>query len=387
MKIKSRGRQPDHWIESNRPSPSSGADACTFAGAGVWQSARWFGYSRSNWLLVWCLLYCLTAQAQEGQPAATKDTNDAQVAELAREVHGKGWIVFSAKTEAGDWDLFLMRPDGSGKKNITQTPNFSEAAARFSPDGKRILYYRLPKGEILDNNKYGLYDLVIANSDGTKPVVYGNGFSWASWSGDGAQIVSLSKSGIRWIDLATKKVLRTLERKGLVEQLFISPDGRWLCGTANGLGEHWAIGRMNAQTGELNRVSDGDCFNCTSDWFPDSAHIIYSKGHPRTEGWAQLWMANGDGSEKHMLYGEIDRHIYGGAVSPDGGYLLFTRSREDLGTVDNSFTTMALMRLKDAPIVGGKSEVLRRQYPQAKPGPVLDLSSGWEPHWTSARLD
>ena len=43
---------------------------------------------------------------------------------------------------------------------------------------------------------------------------------------------------------------------------------------------------------------------------------------------------------------------------PDGKYLLFTKSREDLGKVDNSFTSMALMRLEDAPIIGGKSQVL-----------------------------
>jgi Tol biopolymer transport system component len=180
--------------------------------------------------------------------------------------------------------------------------------------------------------------------------------------------------------------VHTLERKGIVEQLFWSPDGKSLVGTANGLGEHWAIGRMNAASGELNRVSDGNCFNCTPDWFPDSRRVVYSKGHPLTEGWAQLWMAEASGEGKHMLYGEIGRHIYGGAISPDCQFVLFSRSREDLGQVDNSYTEMALMRLKDAPVVGGKSEVLRKQYPEAKDGPVLDLSWGWEPHWTSAKL-
>jgi len=36
-------------------------------------------------------------------------------------------------------------------------------------------------------------------------------------------------------------------------------------------------------------------------------------------------MANGDGSEKSLVYGEDGRHIYGGAISPDGVYVLFTR--------------------------------------------------------------
>jgi Tol biopolymer transport system component len=305
---------------------------------------------------------------------------------LAREVRSKGWIVYSAKTERGDWDLFLMRPDGSARRNITQSSEWSEAAARFSPDGRRLLYYRMPQSETLDNNKYGLYDLILSNADGTGPVSYGSSYPWASWGPGSDQIACLTKEGILFVELSTKKVLKRLDRKGIVEQLFWSPDARWLTGTANGLGEHWAIGRMSASTGELNRVSDGDCFNCTSDWFPDSRRIVYSKGHPKTEGWAQLWRSDGEGREKGMLYGEIGRHVYGGFISPDGKYVLFTRSEEDLGTVDNSKTTISLMRLRDAPIVGGKSEILRKQYPAAKDGPVLNLSSGWEPHWTTAEI-
>jgi Tol biopolymer transport system component len=304
--------------------------------------------------------------------------------DLAAEVRDKGWIACSARTDRGDWDLFLMRPDGSERRNLTRTPDFSELAPRFSPDGKKLLFYRMPKGETLDNNKYGLYELIIAEADGRNPVSYGNEFPWASWSPDGRQIASLTRGGVQIVVLATRSVVRKIDRKGVVEQLFWSPDGRWLTGTANGLGEHWAIGRLSAAGGDINRVSDGDCFNCTSDWFPDSKHIVYSKGHPKTEGWAQLWKADADGSARSMIYGEIGRHIYGGCISPDGKYALFTRSKEDLGEVDHSETTMALIRLGDAPVVGGKSEVLRRQYPGAKDGPVLDLAAGWEPHWTFA---
>jgi hypothetical protein len=83
-----------------------------------------------------------------------------------------------------------------------------------------------------------------------------------------------------------------------------------------------------------------------------------------------------------MIYGEIGRHVYGGFISPDGKYALFTRSREDLGEVDHAQTTIGIIRLADAPVVGGKSDVLRKQYPGAKDGPMLDLGPGWEPHWT-----
>jgi hypothetical protein len=46
---------------------------------------------------------------------------DVQATRLAKEVHGKGWIVYTGPSENGDWDLFIMRPDGSDKRNLTHT--------------------------------------------------------------------------------------------------------------------------------------------------------------------------------------------------------------------------------------------------------------------------
>jgi WD40 repeat protein len=317
--------------------------------------------------------------------AEAKPKGDAQ-AGLAKEVRTKGWIVFSATSAQGDWDLFLMRPDGSARKNITNTSDFHEAAARFAPDGQQILYYRIPRAANVDNNTYGTFDLVIANADGSNPVIFGKEYPWASWGPNGETLSCLSKNGIQIVDVSTKKTVRALDRKGIFEQLFSSPDGKWLCGTANGLGEHWTIARMDSTSGELNPVSDGRCYNCTPDWFPDSTRIIFSKGIPCTLDYAQLWMANGDGTGRSLIYAESGRHIYGGMVSPDARYVLFTKSQKDLGKVDNSQTTIALMRLKDAPMIGGGSPELRKLHPGTKEGPVLDLSFGWEPHWTYADL-
>ena len=308
---------------------------------------------------------------------------DPAVIALAEELRSKGWIVFSAATGKGDWDLFLMRPDGSDRRRITDTRNYNEAGARFSPDGKKLLYYRLPSTEQIDNNTYGTYELVVADSNGRNAVVYGNRCKWASWGPDGTQIASLDTRGIQIIDLATRRVVRELPRRGVVQQLVWSPDGKWFVGTANGLGVAWAIGRLNAETGQINAVSEIDRYNCTPDWLGDSQRIIYSRGIvPDSPGWAELWVAGGDGSDRRLLYAEDGRHIYGGCVSPDGRYVLFTRSEEDLGKVDNSQTTMAIIRWEDAHKVGRDSVSLRAQYPDAQSGPLLDLSYGWEPHWT-----
>ncbi len=304
---------------------------------------------------------------------------------LAAELSDKGWLVFSAKTERGDWDLFRMRPDGSDRRTMTDTPEFNEAGPRFSRDGKKLLYYRMPKTEPVDNNTYGTFGLMISRADGKESVVYGNEFPWASWGPDGTQIACLTPKSIRIIELASRKVIREFPRKGIVEQLVWSPDGKWLTGTANGLGPFWNIGRLNLETGELNAVSETHRYNCTPDWLPDSTHILYSRGIiPDKGGRAELWVAGGDGKDGRMLYAEEGRHVYGGCVSPDGQYVLFTRSIEDLGKVDNSQTTMAIIRRADTPMIGDAGEPLKKQYPDTKPGLRLDLGAGWEPDWTFA---
>ena len=94
-------------------------------------------------------------------------------------------------------------------------------------------------------------------------------------------------------------------------------------------------------------------------------------------------MADGEGKERSLVYGEDGRHLYGGAVSPDGRYVLFTRSLTD-GNEDTA--EVGLMRLSDAPTIAGESKALRKLHPKTKDGPALSLGPGWEPHWTYARI-
>ena len=81
--------------------------------------------------------------------------------------------------------------------------------------------------------------------------------------------------------------------------------------------------------------------------------------------------------------GEDGKHIYGGAISPDGKYVLFTPAMTDAGIETG---LISIMRLADAPIIRGESVALRKLHPEAKEGVVLELTKGWEPHWTYAAL-
>jgi Tol biopolymer transport system component len=121
-------------------------------------------------------------------------------------------------------------------------------------------------------------------------------------------------------------------------------------------------------------VSEADHYNCTPDWTPDSTALVYARGIvPNQPGRAELWMAYVDGTARRRIYREEERHIYGACVSPDGHYVVFTGSDQDLGEVPD--IEMALIRLSGTAEVTPSSRVTR-----------LDLGPGWEPHWTAAHI-
>jgi len=326
---------------------------------------------------------------------ADNSASDTGCAELAKEVANKGWIVYCARTEGnGAYDLFICRPDGTHVKNITNTLDFEEAIPRFSLDGKKLLYRRMNKGTVVDHGKYGFQgQLILADSNGSNPIAIAEEgqYNWAVWSPDTKQIASLTNKELQIVDLSEKKIVRSFPRQGTYWLGSWSPDGNWLCGVGNPSTQGmWTIVRIDVNTGNINSVREFQ--NCTPDWFPDSKHIIFSSrpanqpgngGH----GWTQLWMAEGEGTNQKMIFGEDGVHIYGGALSPDGKYVLFTKCPRDGGDSEGAGAPVFLMRLEDAPTIKGESIDLRKVHPEAKDCPVLDLGiKGWEPEWTYAEI-
>lgn len=333
----------------------------------------------SSWLLI-------------GPWVSAQGIEDPRVAALAREVQGKGWIVYAARCEEnGTWDLFMSRPDGSQRRNMTKSADFEEAGPYFSPDHTQMLYRRFARGTVINHDQWGFQgQLVMARANGSDPKVIGKEgeFSWASFSPDGQQIACLTRKGIQVVDLTTQKVVRDMPRKGIYQQLFWSPDGRWFCGVAN-TSAMWSIVRMDATTGQLNVIHEVQ--SCTPDWCPNSKDIIYASRPPGQKagagyGYTQLWMCDGEGKQDRLIYGQDGYHIYGGALSPDSQYVLFTLCAQDGGGSEKAGAPLCVMRMADAPSIGGESRELRKLHPNTKDGPVLQLTKGWEPCWTYAEL-
>lgn len=346
---------------------------------------------RLKHVLAWIVIFSLSCGMAE---AGDRDP-DAGVADLAREVATRGWILFSARTSAGDYDLFVSRPGASNPKNLTRTKDFDEYGGRFSPDGRRILYRRRDQGvgarpeEAINHDLWGATGvLVVAAADGTEAQAQGvdGAWPWASWSPDGQQIACLYRREglIRIVDLASKKIVREFPRQGLFQQMYWSPDGARLCGTANLNGQDWNVVSLELASGK--RVLLTRALNCTGDWFQgDPQRVIYSHRMPglgTAYGWTMLMHADADGKRRDLIYGERGRHIYYGCTSPDDRYVLFSRPESDGGTDAD----MAIMRLADAPIIVPDDYVeLRSLYPKANSGPLLRWpQAGFEPHWTYA---
>jgi Tol biopolymer transport system component len=309
---------------------------------------------------------------------------------LAAEVANKGWIVYSAKADNATWDLYLIRPDGTPARRMTKTLNYEEAAPRFSPDGRYVLYRRFPKGTVIDHDEWGFGgQVVIARTDGTDLRTLGKEgeYPWASWMPDGKHVSCLYRKGVRIVNVETGAVTREIPRKGIFQQLFPAPDGKNFCGTGNVGGKSWNIVCLDGNSHAAVPVHLVQ--SCTPDWFPDSNRVIYSSRPPDQQvnegyGATQLWMANADGSNQQMIYGDDAYHLYGGGVSPDGAYVVFTKSLVDGGGSEKEGAPMFVMRLADAPAIGGDSTDLRMKHRDAKEAPLVELPAGWEPHWTYA---
>jgi hypothetical protein len=366
--------------------------------------------------LVWITVAWVGALVAGQAPAVG---GDPKTEELRKEVAARGWVVFAAhpaevsegkliqdSRQRGQTDLYLCRPDGSALRDITNTAAFSEYGGRFSPDGKKLLYRRVPAGKEISHDQWGMFgELVIANADGSNPVVQGKEgeLPWASWSPDGKQIACLHKRDglIRIHDLEARKAVQEMPSQGIYQQPFWSPDGRKLVGTANLAGQQWNIVCMDLETQKLTLLSRA--LNCTPDWFQrDSNRVIYSNRTPGLTsrlgrqadqyGFTILMQATADGKSRTLVYGRLWKHVYFGCTSPDDKHVIFADDPND-GLIVGE---MHLVRLADTPIVAPKPEFpeLQERYPDAKEGPVLDLKlpngtplRGFEPHWTFAEIE
>jgi TolB protein len=302
------------------------------------------------------------------------------------------WIAFSSDRGSnlpfahGRWehlqivDVYVVHPDGSGLKRITERKNFC-GSPKWSADGRRVLAYCMTAEQTLDNRRAvpehpedtQLVSIDVAigarsdvpagpgvkfnpsfvsadtlgyiRKDGEDPgIYYSNGtrgpkgqIRTASWSPDGSRVVFHKKVTFQrkpWVKTFSRNPDYELTLTGM--QPSFSPSGDRYAVVAGGADNHLGAGVAIAAAGgdKIDIIYHDETRNVLGpQWSPRGDAIIFGIGvfnaffngfhgqflkpEDRAEGGAQIAMINADGSGFHELTTGPNNNGFP-SMSPDG---------------------------------------------------------------------
>ncbi len=242
-------------------------------------------------------------------------------------------IVFESY-DRGNWDLHIINADGSGRKNITNTPGIHEMYPKVSPDGKKIAF-AADTGEGRNRKR----DLYIMNIDGSGEKPVSKNSRQPAWSPDGRYIAfvksestrrfsmeSWATKGLYFYDTVTAEIKAHPNNK--IEHLYnlsYAPGGRYLTATVlGGMGFRHTNIAVDLQSRNFFVLG---IIGCRPEFTPDGSRIIW--GRSDTE--FQIADINlkrkppvSAKSIKSFIKVEKGYEVYHADWSPDGRYIVFT---------------------------------------------------------------
>ena len=240
-------------------------------------------------------------------------------------------IAFASKRD-GDWDVYIMNPDGSGVTNITNTST-NESVPRWSPDGSQIAF---------TSNRDGDYDIHVMNADGTNPrnlTQNPANEEYCAWSPDGKKIAfGTNRDGNSEIYVMNADGSgQTRLTNNTVDDSYPdwSPDGNWIIFSRVTTPElsigHYQFVIMDANRKNEYPVSDTED-NREPSWSPDGSKIAYISTRNGNAWREQIWVGNFEVTDEVPSLSNdvnITNNEYRHATprwSPDGKQIVFASS-------------------------------------------------------------
>ncbi len=230
-----------------------------------------------------------------------------------------------------NWDLWTIRPDGSERTNLTNTPEVHELYPQASPDGKLIAFLvDEPAGR---DTKRSLW---VMNADGSGRRKIADGSRHACWSPDGTRLAFAKQEFSRFQvkDFASKRLyihdLRTgttrLHPNDKIEHIYVptwSADGAWIVSTVHaGMGFGHAIVALEVDGDRIVDLHIEGCRPCLS---ADGTRLTWSHDdHTVSVADVQMTPEGPVLSNERELYHHDTMHLYHPDFSPDGRFVSFS---------------------------------------------------------------
>lgn len=237
-----------------------------------------------------------------------------------------GRISFSS-----EGDIWSASPDGSGLRNLTQTPDADEAQSVFSPDGSRIAYRRRPA----EGAAYQLYVMTADGGAQTRVSHSTVNETQPAFTPDGARLIYRrtvvgDPAGEVWsVRLDGTDARQLVDTPGFDERYPVSsPDGTRLAFTSNRDGQYELY--VSAADGSAPvRLTTDPGYDSAPTWSPDGRRFAFERGDELdADTTKDIWTMAADGSGQTRLTPDDAFVDEGPAFSPDGEQIAFTSSRD-----------------------------------------------------------
>jgi len=241
--------------------------------------------------------------------------------------HGRnGRLVYQVKV-GRHIQLFSVRPDGTGRRQLTHLTDSDAVGASWSPDGTRIVFAR----DYLHGKRNRHLDVVTMDADGRHLRAIGlkglNG--WPIWSPDGRRILFVHAGGFGTIAAAGRQA-GSIPLNGDIESPTFSPDGRQVAfwRPEHGGASLYVVGSDGTGLRRVKTFPKGIADKI--DWSPDGSRIAFSTPDFDRPGLsANVYTVRPDGTGlaqlTHDRGGTIDNGL--DSWSPDGTKIAFVSNR------------------------------------------------------------